>query len=123
MAIQATLAALLNEQAQSRPDATALVAPSRKPLSYSALHEQVQQLAGHLRAQGVLPEVGIDIGLSLFERLLVEPAALCALDVRDQSDVVVGCPEVGRRAILQSYALSVSFLGCAHYVLQFPQLE
>ena len=49
----ATIASLLREQALMRPEAPAILAPGRQPLSYAGLQAQAQRLGGHLRAIGV----------------------------------------------------------------------
>ena len=48
-----TLPALLQQQSALRPDALALLAPGRIPLTYDGLWRQSAQLASHLRARGV----------------------------------------------------------------------
>ena len=50
-----TMRDLLREGARSRPDATALLAPGRAPLSYRELASHVEQVAGVLRAEGIGP--------------------------------------------------------------------
>lgn len=47
-----SISTLLQEQARTRPDSTAILAPGRLPLTYSALWEQAQRVAGSLRALG-----------------------------------------------------------------------
>ena len=49
----ATIVSLLREQALVRPEAPAILAPGRQPLSYAGLQAQVQRLGRHLRASGV----------------------------------------------------------------------
>src|SRR6516164_2455687 len=45
---------LLEHQAKRIPDAPAILAPERAPLSYSLLFQHVQKTARHLRAMGIV---------------------------------------------------------------------
>ena len=49
----ATVAGLLAARARQRPDAPAILAPDRPPLSYAALHDRVGALTAALAAAGV----------------------------------------------------------------------
>jgi len=74
--------------------------------------------------QGVLLKVRFnEVGLSCRQRQLVEPAALCALDVGQQRNVVVSGPEIGRGAIAQVDAVGVTGRGCrgSHFGSPIPR--
>ena len=57
----ATISELLLAQASAQPDAPALLAPQRPPLSYSALQNQVQALARELHARGVTASTRVGV--------------------------------------------------------------
>jgi acyl-CoA synthetase (AMP-forming)/AMP-acid ligase II/aryl carrier-like protein len=58
-----TLSALLREYAERQPDATAILAPGRQPLSYVDLWGQVQRIADTLRSRGVTPTARVAVVL------------------------------------------------------------
>jgi acyl-CoA synthetase (AMP-forming)/AMP-acid ligase II len=79
----ACLPHLLEHQASRIPDAPAILAPGRAPLSYGRLHRHVDEMAGKLRAMGiarddrvavVLPN-GAEMALAF---LAVASSAVCA---------------------------------------------
>ena len=49
----ASVAALLHRQAQQTPQATAIIAPHRSPLTYSGLYEQAAVVVSKLNAMGL----------------------------------------------------------------------
>ena len=51
-----TIPELLARWAKSTPDAPALMAPDKEPLSYRQLVEQTQASAGQLRSLGIGPD-------------------------------------------------------------------
>jgi len=62
-AVDSTLAHLLCEQAAKQPDALAILAPGRSPLSYGGLWRQVQHLVGTLQSLGVTPSTRVAVVL------------------------------------------------------------
>lgn len=52
-----SLHGLVEAQAERKPEATAILAPSREPLSYGQLHIQVKDTVKALRALGIKSEV------------------------------------------------------------------
>jgi acyl-CoA synthetase (AMP-forming)/AMP-acid ligase II len=59
-----TLAALLRGLAIEQPDAAAILAPGRSPLTFAALWRQVQRVAGALQPLGATPSVPVAVVLS-----------------------------------------------------------
>jgi len=57
----ATISLLLRERAQGQPDAPALLAPGRAPLSFAQLWEESRGLAGCLEALGVSPSTRVAV--------------------------------------------------------------
>lgn len=58
-----TVSMLLHEQAIRQPDAVALLAPGRLPLTYADLWSQVQHVTSVLRSHGVTPSVRVAVML------------------------------------------------------------
>ncbi len=58
-----TVARLVHEQSTRQPDAVALLAPGRSPLTYAQLWQQMQRIAQVLHSQGATPTVRVAVML------------------------------------------------------------
>ena len=70
---------ILEHQASRIPDAPAILAPTRSPLTYSRLHQHIEEISRTLRSKGVGPRDRIVLVLPNGPELAV--AILVLLDV------------------------------------------